>query len=61
MLTSLVLLMVTAQLVSGQCPNVAASFGDYLNLSSFSLSLHDANDASEGVGEYSGGSVTHSI
>ena len=53
MLTSLVLLLVTAQLVSGQCSNVAASFGDDpLNLSLFSLSLHDAG---EGVDEYSGG------
>ena len=60
MLTSLVLLLVIVQLVSGQCPNIAASFGDDLNLSSFSLSLH-AYDASEGVGEYSGASVTHSI
>ena len=42
MLTSLVLLLVM-QLVTGQlqCPQVAASFGDDLDLSSFYVSLDD--------------------
>ena len=42
MLSLLVLLLVTHE-VAGQlqCPQVAASFGEDLDLSSFSVSLHD--------------------
>ena len=48
---SLLVFLLMTQLVIGQlqCPNVATSFGADLNLSSFSLSLHDVGD---GVGEY---------